>query len=342
MPKWDWRGAPRPIIALSPMADMTDSAYCQTVKEVAAPLVFREMVSAEAVVRGNEKTLGMTDIHPSERPLIQQIFGSEPEIMAQAAARIVEEHAPEGIDVNMGCPVYKITHNFNGAALMRDRERAQAIVRALKAAVPVPISVKIRAGWSQPTECTDFALALQDAGADALTVHGRTKEQGYSGYANWEAIASVKRAVSIPVLANGDIFSAAAAKRALTVSGADGVLIARGGLGNPWIFAQTEELLQTGEIQTRPTMAEHIKLMLRHAQRHEEQYGERAMVSFRKHVSWYTKGLAGAKHLRESLVRVQTLAELEALVAPLLQNTEVLPVDGRLASLQPLTYACEC
>jgi nifR3 family TIM-barrel protein len=323
------------------MADMTDSAYCQTVKEVAAPLLFREMVSAEAVVRGNEKTLGMTDIHPSERPLIQQIFGSDPEHMAQAAARIVEEHAPEGIDINMGCPVYKITHHFNGAALMRDPARAQAIVRAIKAAVAVPVSVKIRAGWSDPTECVAIAAALEEAGADALTVHGRTKEQGYSGYANWEAVAAVKARVRIPVLVNGDIFCAADARRALAVSGADGVLVARGGLGNPWIFAQIHELLTTGHIATRPTMGQHIALMLHHAVRHQEQYGERAIVSFRKHVSWYTKGLAGAKPLREALVRVQTLEELRTLVAPLLASTEPMPLESRLTSLQPTRYTNE-
>ncbi len=170
------------------MADMTDSAFCRVVKEVSgadAPVVFREMVSSEAVVRKNDKTLGMTDIHPDERPLVQQIFGSDPKTMAESAKIIEAEHHPEGFDINMGCPVYKIVHNFNGAALMQNPELAASIILEMKKVISVPLSVKIRLGWSDPKDCLTFIKALEDAGADLVTIHGRTKSQGYSGKSDW-------------------------------------------------------------------------------------------------------------------------------------------------------------
>ena len=316
------------------MADMTDSPFCQTVKEVGSPTVFREMVSSEAVVRGNDKTLGMTAFDESERPIVQQIFGCDPATMAEAARIIMEQHAPDGIDINMGCPVYKITSNFNGAALMKEPTLAMEIVQAIKRAVTVPVSVKIRTGWDNPTECLAFARVLQDAGADLLTVHGRTKKQAYAGYSDWGMIRSVKECVSIPVLANGDIFSAQDAKRALNVTQTDGVLIARGCLGNPWIFPQIEEVLAHGEMRTQPTLRDHAQLILRHAKRHMHAYGPRGMTSFRKHLSWYSKGIAGAKEIRLALVRVSTLSQLETILAPWL--TDLRPLNTqRLVSPQP-------
>ena len=335
--QFNWNNLPRPIIALSPMADMTDSAFCQTVKEVSDPVMFREMVSSEAIVRKNCKTLDMTAFSDIERPLIQQIFGSDPDVMAEAARIVWEEHKPEAIDINMGCPVYKLTHNFNGSALMKDPELASEIVRKMKAAVPCPISVKIRAGWEDPKECLEFCTIMEEAGADLITVHGRTKKQGYAGYSDWSMIKGVKERVSIPVLANGDIFSAEDAKKVLEYTGADGILVARGALGNPWIFAQTKELLETGEITTIPTYKDHFSLVLRHAKRHVLQYGMRGLVTFRKHLSWYTKGMRGAKELRSKLVRVNTMKEVDELLDPLLNNTD--PFDGeRLTSPQPESY----
>ncbi len=314
----DWRQLPRPIVALSPMADMTDSAFCQVVREVTPPspagrplVMFREMVSAEAVVRGNEKTLGMTDIHPAERPLVQQVFGSDPKTMAEAARIIEAEHHPEGFDVNMGCPVYKIVHTFNGAALMKEPALAADIVRHMRAAITVPLSVKIRAGWSDPRECLEFIKVLEDAGAAMVTIHGRTKVQGYSGKADWNVIAEAKKRVSIPVLANGDIHDPALVPEALRVSGCDGVLIARGALGNPWFFAQAEEAL-AGKTPTPVSLEERVRAVRRHADLHVAQYGERGVVTFRKHLSWYFKGARGAKLFRERLVRVSTRAELDA------------------------------
>ena len=310
----DWKNRPRPIIALSPMADMTDSAFCRTVREVTpnneSLVVFREMVSAEAVVRGNDKTLGMTEVHPAERPLVQQIFGSDPATMAEAAQIIAEQHHPEGFDVNMGCPVYKIVHNFNGAALMKEPALATKIVQAMKAVIDVPLSIKIRLGWEQSTDCIEFARVLEAAGADLITVHGRTKCQGYSGVADWDMIRRVKESVSIPVLCNGDVHRAELAPKALDVSKADGILIARGALGNPWIFAQIDDVL--AERNPREiSLEERIRVIRMHAAHHVAQYGERGVVTFRKHLTWYFKGLPGAKKFREHMHAITTLSDLD-------------------------------
>lgn len=346
----NWKKMTRPIIALSPMADMTDSAFCRLVRLIdvggschgvctpsvvsspapldkgagcgpptgdptpchpptsmnQSPILFREMVSAEAVVRGNQKTLVMTEIHEDERPIVQQIFGSDPDVMAEAARKIEEEHHPDGIDINMGCPVYKIVHNFNGAALMNEPERAAEIVKKIKSAVSVPVSIKIRTGWSDQNQCLEFARVLEQAGADLITVHGRTKTQGYSGKSDWDKIREVKERVSIPVLANGDIFSAELAMQALEQTKCDGISIARGALGNPWIFRQINELLA----ENSPSVIswqERIETIKKHFELHIEQYGERGVVTFRKHISWYLKGIAGSKQLKEKLYSKKTI-----------------------------------
>lgn len=319
----NWNSLPRPIIALSPMADMTDSAFCRVVKEVASgeargassdfPIVFREMVSSEAVVRKNDKTLGMTEIHDAERPLVQQLFGSDPATMAEAARIIAAEHHPEGFDINMGCPVYKIVHNFNGAALMKEPALAAKIVQAVKGAIDVPLSVKIRLGWSDPTEAITFAKVLEDAGVDLLTVHGRTKTQGYSGVADWEMIARVKQAVSIPVLCNGDVHQSALIPKALETSGCDGVLIARGALGNPWIFREYLQIMR-GETPSTVNLEERITVVRRHLALHLEQYGPGAVNTFRKHLSWYFKGVSHIKPDRERMMTAKTAEELDAIL----------------------------
>ncbi len=317
--KLDWASLPQPIIALSPMADMTDSAFCRVVKNVTGevPLVmFREMVSSEAVVRGNDKTLNMTDIHPAERPLVQQIFGSDPATMAESARIIAEQHHPEGFDVNMGCPVYKIVHNFNGAALMKEPELAAKIIRAMKNVIDVPLSIKIRLGWSDPTECVEFAKVIEAAGANLITVHGRTKMQGYSGVADWEMIRRVKEAVSIPVLCNGDVHKAELAPKALEVSGCNGILIARGALGNPWIFAQINDVL-SGKTARVISNEERVATVKNHLDLHIEQYGERGVVTFRKHLSWYFKGQLGAKMIREALHTASTRDQVHDLLGTL-------------------------
>lgn len=331
MAQFDWKTLPHPIIALSPMADMTDSAFCRVVRAVNAEagmepgqtVMFREMVSAEAVIRGNDKTLGMAAIHQDERPLVQQIFGSDPATIAEAVRIIETEHHPEGFDVNMGCPVYKIVSNFNGAALMKEPERAALIVKAMKAATTVPISVKIRLGWTDPTDAIAFAKVLENAGADLITVHGRTRMQGYSGVADWEMVGNVKRAVSIPVLCNGDVHKAELITTALDVSKCDGVLIARGALGNPWIFSQFAAIA-AGKTPPAVTLEERIRIIKMHLALHIEQYGPGAVNTFRKHLSWYFKGQPNVKSHREKMMTVKTAAELVSILDDMLPNENAL------------------
>lgn len=321
----NWQTMTRPIIALSPMADMTDSAFCRVVREVTPGsklIVFREMVSAEAVVRGNDKTLGMTAIHPDERPLVQQVFGSDPASMAEAARIIAAEHQPEGFDINMGCPVYKIVHNFNGCALMQQPELAAMIVREMKKVIDVPLSVKIRLGWESPNDCVEFAKVLEDAGADLLTVHGRTKAQGYSGVADWKKISEVKNAVSIPVLCNGDIHVASKVVDALEQSNADGVLIARGALGNPWIFSQIDEVL-SGLSARSITLEERLRIVRRHLELHLEEYGDSAVTTFRKHLAWYFKGVPEMKQHKERMMLARTREELESALGVFEQTADI-------------------
>lgn len=323
--KLNWSELKKPIIALSPMADMTDSSFCQIVKEVTGekeyPVMFREMVSAEAVVRGNEKTLDMTDIDPAERPLVQQIFGADPIVMRDSLQKIQEEHAPEGFDVNMGCPVYKITSNFNGCALMKDANNAAEIVKQMKSVSNVPVSVKIRLGWSNIDECLKFAPAMEAAGAELITVHGRTKEQGYSGTSNWHQIAKVKQVVNIPLLANGDIHTPEALIEALEITKADGALIARGALGNPWIFKQMKDMLEKGSYEI-PTIEEKIKVIKRHLDLHLNQYGEFGIKTFRKHLTWYFKGYPNIKFYRDQMNRAENKEQLYSVFDQIIKSRE--------------------
>lgn len=327
-PMIDWQKFPRPIVALAPMADMTDLPFCLICKEHGAPLMFREMVSAEAVVRMNPKTLEMARFDERERPLIQQIFGSDPHVMAEAARIIEENFHPDGIDINMGCPVYNIVSNFNGAFLIKEPERASAIIKAMKAAVSVPISVKTRLGWSADTDVLDFVKVLQDAGASLISIHGRTKEQGYSGVANWERVGEARRNTTLPVLVNGDVTSVETAKDALETSGADGVLVGRGFLGNPWFFGELLHGLSPGQYPSTlsPTFDERLSVVRRHAQWHIDRYGAHGLVKLRKHLPYYFKKELGAtmpwidfKELRGQLVRVTTMEDLDGIIAGLKQ-----------------------
>lgn len=322
--KLDWNAQQKPIVALSPMADMTDSSFCQIVKEIASPIVFREMVSSEAVVRGNDKTLDMTEIHPAERPLVQQIFGADPDIMAEAARIVEEGHHPEGIDINMGCPVYKITSNFNGSALMKDADLATEIVQKMKAVITVPLSVKMRAGWSKHNECIEFAKKMEAAGADLITVHGRTKEQGYAGLSNRAVVKAVKESVSVPVVYNGDVFTHEDFFEAIEYTGCDGALIARGALGNPWIFKQIEQRL-IGEEPMEVTMEERVRVVKRHLDLHTQQYGERGVTTFRKHLSWYFKGIPHFKPFKQPLMTSSSKEEVFSLLDEVLKHYEAEP-----------------
>jgi len=321
----NWKTVPKPILALAPMADLTDQPFCRICKEIGVPYVWREMVSAEAIVRGNLKTRAMTEISEEERPVIQQLFGNDPAKLAEAARLVEELQHPDGIDINMGCPVRKITENFDGSSLMRDPDRAAAIVKAVKAAVKVPISVKTRLGWSRDDEILEFAKVIQEAGADLITVHGRTKDQGYSGTANRERVGDVKRLLGIPVILNGDVVDGATAKRALDLTDADGVMVGRGALGNPWVFKEIAAAFEVPSTQYRvPSLSDRVAVVLRHAQYQVERYGEGGLIKLRKHLPLYFKKELKAEYpdidfseLRSRLVRISTYTELESFLKPL-------------------------
>jgi tRNA-dihydrouridine synthase B len=322
----DWQTFPRPIVALAPMADMTDLPFCLLCKKFGTPLMFREMVSSEAIVRMNPKTLEMARFDERERPLIQQIFGSDPATMAEAARIIEERYHPDGIDINMGCPVYNIVSNFNGAFLIKEPERARKIVQAMKAAVSVPISVKTRLGWSKDTDVLDFVKVIEDAGASLISVHGRTKEQGYSGKANWDRVGEARANTSLPLLVNGDIDTPEAAKEALKRSNADGVLIGRGGLGNPWFFSQVLHALDPAKHPAvpEPTLLDRIEAAMEHAHAHAEHYGDRGLIKLRKHLPYYFKKELRMVYpwidwndIRARLVRVSGFEDLRQILEPL-------------------------
>ncbi|MCA9391379.1 MAG: tRNA dihydrouridine synthase DusB [Candidatus Magasanikbacteria bacterium] len=310
----DWKSYKKPIVALAPMADMSDLPFCLVSKEVGVSLMFREMVSSEAIIRLNPKTLKMAMFDERERPLVQQIFGANPEVMAEAARIIYERFEPDAIDINMGCPVYNLVSNFNGAALIKEPERAAAIVKAMKAAVPCPVSVKTRLGWVKDTDCLEFVKVVADAGADLISMHGRTREQGYAGTANWQRVGEARANVAhLPFLVNGDITSVESAKEAMTQSGADGVLIGRGLLGNPWFAKQVEAYLEDGSRIEPPTLEQRIEVIRRHAKLQLEHYGDHGLTKLRKHLPWYFKYDPKFKPLKEKLVRISSLEELEAI-----------------------------
>ncbi len=307
-----WSEQPRPLVALAPMADMSDLPFCLICKQHEAPLMFREMVSSEAVVRQNPKTLRMCEFDERERPLVQQIFGSEPAVMAEAARIIEERYHPDAIDINMGCPVYNIVSNFNGAFLIKEPERATAIIKAMKAAISVPLSVKTRLGWSKDTDVLEFVKVLEAAGANLISIHGRTKEQGYSGIANWDRIGEARKNTTLPVLVNGDITTLEAARDALTRSHADGVLIGRGALGNPWIFQRLIKGLREGTDPGAPTLEERLETVREHARLQIAHHGPTGLIKLRKHLPWYFKGVSGLKDIKADLVRVSNMEDLEA------------------------------
>ncbi len=323
---FSWQSQPRPILALSPMADMTDTAFNKTVRRVISNsannsrlIIFREMISAEAIARENIKTLEMAMIENPERPVVQQIFGSNPNSMAKCAQIIMQKFAPEAIDINMGCPVYKMVSNFNGAALMKDSALASKIVREVKNAVGVPVSVKMRSGWSSHEECIEFSKIIEDAGADLITVHGRTQKQGYSGVANREVVSRVKSQLKIPVLYNGDIFSAQDYFNALDETHCDGALIARGALGNPWIFLQIEQMLNGNEI-TKISIADRITTVLFHLDEHIKEHSEQSVPTFRKHLGWYFKGVSGFRTYKQALMSATEKQEITAILNDFLAN----------------------
>lgn len=302
-------------IFAAPMAGVSDIAYRAILKEMGAGLVCTEMVSGKALWYKDKKTAELMALSAFEHPVAVQIFGSEPDIVA-FGAKCAEAAGADIVDINMGCPVPKVAGHGDGSALMKNPKLAGEIVKAAKKAVNVPITVKFRKGWDDKNiNAVEFALVLQENGADAVTVHGRTREQMYSGKADREIIARVKEKVDIPVIGNGDIFCAEDAAEMLRVTGCDGVMPARGLEGNPWLIKQIEELLREGKVSCKPTENDRKMMAVRHAAELCKIYGEENGIRrSRCHLLWYTKGFKDAARLRSRLARAVTLDEVKAIL----------------------------
>lgn len=302
-------------VVLAPMAGVTDLPFRLLCKEQGAGLICMEMISANAIHFNSKRTAELMEIRPEEMPVSLQLFGSDPEIMAESAKRI-EDRPFSILDVNMGCPVPKVVNNGEGSALMRNPKLAGEIVNALVKAINKPVTVKIRKGFDDGSvNAVELAKIAEANGAAAVAVHARTRGQYYSGRADWDIIKKVKDAVAIPVIGNGDVSDCFSAKRMLDETGCDGIMIGRACRGNPWIFREVTHYLETGEIPERPSMAEIRDVVLRHARLQLECKGEYTAVrEMRKHISWYTAGMPHSARLRGMINGIENMAELEACV----------------------------
>ena len=300
---------------LAPMAGVTDLPFRLLCKEQGAGLLCMEMISAKALQYKNKNTKTLLSIHPDEYPVSLQLFGSDAEIMSRMAQEI-EELPFQILDINMGCPVPKVVKNGEGSALMNQPKLVYEIVSKIVKAINKPVTVKIRKGFDENhVNAVEIAKIIEEAGAAAVAIHGRTREQYYSGKADWDIIRQVKEAVSIPVIGNGDVVSAESALALRTQTGCDGVMIGRGAQGNPWIFSDLIQYERTGSIPPRPDHAAIRNMMLRHARMQIEfKGGYLGIREMRKHVAWYTKGLKGSAKLRDDINKVESYEELEKLL----------------------------
>lgn len=303
-------------LTLAPMAGVSDFAFRTICSRLGAALTTTEMVSAKALCYGDKKT-GSLLYNPEElKPSAAQIFGHEPEFMAEAAPMALEYSGAQILDINMGCPVGKIVKSGDGSALMRDPELAGRIVESVVKAVKAPVTVKFRKGFDGGSvNAVEFAKTVEQAGASAIAVHGRTRVQMYAGRADWDIIREVKKAVSIPVIANGDIFSAEDAEHILRYTGCDMAMIGRGAFGNPWIFEQANALLEGMERPELPPLNVRMELALSQTEMYAEKFGERlSCLEARHQIPWYLKGVSNAGYYKQQLVKVETLPELRKII----------------------------
>ena len=300
-------------LALAPMAGVTDLAFRTICRELGAGYTITEMVSAKALCYQDKKSIPLLQLGVYEHPAAVQIFGSDPPCMEEGAAIALARSGADIIDINMGCPVPKVAQSGDGSGLMRNPDLAVKVAEAvIRGAGGSPVTVKFRLGWDKGSiNCVEFAKAMEAAGAAAVTVHGRTRAQMYSGEANWDWIRAVKEAVSIPVIANGDVFSGRDAVRILKVTGADMVMIGRGCFGNPWIFQQAQAALEGREEPPRPPLAQRCDLAVRQFELAAQNKGEHiACLEARKQYAWYLKGVPHANYYKEQIVRMNTLEDV--------------------------------
>jgi len=298
-------------LALGPMAGVTDLPFRLLCKEMGCNMLYTEMVSAKAILYKNKNTKELLNIDKNEHPVGVQLFGSDPDIMAQIAAQ-VEEGECDFIDINMGCPVPKIVNNGEGSALLKQPKLVEEILTKMVKAVNKPVTVKIRKGFENGTVyAAEIAKIAESCGVSAIAVHGRTREQYYSGKADWDVIKDVKKAVKIPVIGNGDIFSAEDAKAMKEYTGCDGLMVARGARGNPWIFREIKEYLENGNVIDKPKINDIREMIIRHAKMLVDYKGEYTGIrEMRKHIAWYTAGLPHSAELRRMCNQIETMENL--------------------------------
>lgn len=308
----------RTPLILAPMAGVTDLPFRLLCSEMGAGMVCMEMISAKALSYHNRNTFAMLNIHPEEKGISLQLFGREPEILAESA-KAIEEYPFDILDINMGCPVAKVVNNGEGSALMKEPLLVGEIVSAVSKAISKPVTVKIRAGFDEDNiNAVEIAHIAQESGAAAVAVHGRTRQQFYSGKADWNIIREVKEAVSIPVIGNGDVVDGESYLAMIEQTGCDGVMVGRAARGNPWIFREIETYVKEGRVPERPVLSELAEMILRHSKMLAEEKGEYVAIrEMRQHASWYTAGYPNSAAFRRQINEATSMAELESMVKKL-------------------------
>lgn len=304
-------------VVLAPMAGVCNSAFRRIAKEMGCGLIYAEMVSDKAIFYKNQKTLDMLYMTDVERPISQQIFGSDKESFVEAAKYIYENMHPDIIDINMGCPVPKVAlHAQAGSALLKNPEKIREIVEAVVNSVPIPVTVKIRSGWDQNSiNAVEVAKICESAGASAICIHARTRSQGYSGKADWSIIKKVKESVSIPVIGNGDIKDIYSAKKMLDETGCDAIMIGRASLGNPWLFKEILEYIDNNNIIDKPTPLDRVEMCIKHLNYLKEiKITKVAVLEIRNHVAWYLKGLKESNEIKNKIYMTKDINEIEKIL----------------------------